>query len=102
MSYFSGVANAKTDAKYKKTSKELAQVKSDSALDNVIKASIFEKNGFILDAINSYEIALKLAPEVGTYQVMYTNFLVKHKIRYALNEENPIKDSELLKEGAKK
>ncbi len=102
VSFFSGVANAKNDAKYKKNAKELAQIKTDSALDNIIKASIFEKNGFILDAINCYETTLKLAPEVGTYQVMYVDFLVKHKIRYAINEENPVKDSELLKEGAKK
>ncbi len=93
---------ALNDAKYKQTAKELTQVKTNSALDNIIKASIFEKNGYILDAINCYETAIKLAPEVGTYQVMYVDFLVKHKIRYAINEENPVKDSELLKEGAKK
>lgn len=100
--YSVSFADAKNDAKYKQTAKELAQIKTNSALDNIIKASIFEKNGFILDAINCYETALKLAPEVGTYQVMYVDFLVKHKIRYAINEENPVKDSELLKEGAKK
>ena len=100
--YSVSFADAKTDLKYKQTAKDIAQIKTDSALDNIIKAGIFEKNKYILDAINCYETAIKLAPEVGTYQVMYVNFLVKHKIRYTINEENPIKDSELLKEGAKK
>ncbi len=100
--YSVSFADPKTDLNHKKTAKELAQIKTNSALDNIIKASIFEKNGYILDAINSYETAIKLAPEVGTYQVMYADFLVKNKIRYAINEENPVKDSELLKDGAKK
>lgn len=100
--YSVSFADRKTDKKYQKTAKEIAQITSNSALDNIIKASIFEKNGYILDAISCYETALKLAPEVGTYQVMYVDFLAKHKIRYAVNEENPIKDSELLKEGANK
>ncbi len=101
-SYVVRLSNAKNDPQYQKVVKEIAQIKTNSALDNVLKASIFEKNGYVLDAIGCYETALQLAPEVGTYQVMYNDFLVKNKIRYAINEENPVKESELLKEGAKK
>lgn len=46
-----------------------------SAIDNMVLATYFEDHDLVLDAIASYEKALKLEPGVEGYQQAYNNFL---------------------------
>jgi len=51
---------------------ELAE---ETAINNIIMASFYEQNSLFLDAINSYEEAIKIAPDVNAYKMAYKNFL---------------------------
>ena len=61
-------------------SKDLSTMKigsDNSGISKVAQAFFYEQNGLYLDALNSYQEALEMEPEVQDYRDMYRNFLVK-------------------------
>ena len=58
--------------------KEFAQ---ESSLKEIVKASFFEQNKLIIDAMVAYEKAIKLSPDVPTYKEYYEEFLLRNKLK---------------------
>jgi hypothetical protein len=58
--------------------KKLAEFKEETSLNKLIQASFFEENKLLLDAMKSYEEAIKLQPEVADYKIAYQKFLERH------------------------
>ncbi len=56
----------------------LGQVREQTALNKFILAGFYEENHLFIDAIAAYEEAIKLAPDVPTYQEAYDEFLLRH------------------------
>lgn len=56
----------------------LGQVREQTALNKFILAGFYEENHLFIDAIAAYEDAIKLAPDVPTYQEAYDDFLLRH------------------------
>ena len=54
----------------------------ETAINNIIMASFYEQNSLFLDAINSYEEAIKIAPGVNAYKIAYKNFLDRLGLGY--------------------
>ena len=52
-----------------------SELTEETAINNIIMASFYEQNSLFLDAINSYEEAIKIAPDVNAYKMAYKNFL---------------------------
>jgi cytochrome c-type biogenesis protein CcmH/NrfG len=44
-------------------------------------AGFYEENKLFIDAITAYEQAIKLAPDVPTYQEAYEEFLLRNKLK---------------------
>ncbi len=57
-----------------------AQLGEENALNKVILASFYEDNKLYLEAMQNYEAAIKLEPEVEDYKVAYGQFLERAKI----------------------
>ena len=57
------------------------EVKDETALNSLILAGFFEKNKLYIDAIAAYEEAIRLAPDVPTYQDSYSAFLDRNGLR---------------------
>lgn len=55
----------------------MMQVNQSTALGDMILAGFYEQHNLLLDAMTSYEDAIKLAPDVTTYQEDYDDFLVR-------------------------
>lgn len=53
-------------------------VGGESSLNNLILAEFYEENKLILDAITSYENAIKLSPEIEYFQKVYAEFLIRN------------------------
>ena len=51
----------------------------ESALNHIILASFYESNNLMADALNSYEAAVELSPEVDDIQAVYENFLNRNQ-----------------------
>jgi len=58
-----------------------AEVKDQTALDYLILAGFYEENKLLIDAITSYEKAIKLAPDVPSYKEAYEEFLLRNKMK---------------------
>jgi len=52
-----------------------------SSLNNLILAEFYEENGFMLDAITSYEEALLLSPDVEYFREVYDEFLIRNELK---------------------
>ncbi len=64
--------------------KQLAELKAqlgeENALNKIILASFYEDNKLYLEALQNYEAAVKLEPEVDDYKVAYGQFLERAEI----------------------
>lgn len=59
----------------------MGEVAEQTALNKLILAGFYEENNLLIDAIVAYEEAIKLAPDVTTYQEAYDEFLVRHSLK---------------------
>jgi hypothetical protein len=59
----------------------LGDVQEPTALNKFILAGFYEENNLFIDAISSYEEAIKLAPDVTAYKEAYDDFLIRHGIK---------------------
>ncbi|MDZ7649625.1 MAG: hypothetical protein U5K54_22050 [Cytophagales bacterium] len=50
-------------------------------LNKLVLAGFFEQNKLLIDAITSYEQAMKLAPDDATYSDYYEEFLLRNKLK---------------------
>ncbi len=57
-----------------------AYVGGVSSINSVILAEFYEENKLMLDAITSYENAIKLSPDVTYFQEAYDEFLIRNKL----------------------
>lgn len=57
-----------------------AELKEETALNKLVLASFYEENGLILEALASYEAAMKLEPEVEDYKIAYGKFLERRQL----------------------
>lgn len=64
-----------------KLQKEIGDLKtelgSESALNKIVLASFYEEHKLFLDAMESYEQAIKQQPDVEDYKVVYGQFLLR-------------------------
>lgn len=71
--------------------KQLAELKTqlgeENALNKVILASFYEDNKLYLEALQNYEAAVKLEPEVDDYKVAYGQFLERADIAKSVEEK---------------
>ncbi|HPM30603.1 MAG TPA: hypothetical protein PLJ60_09735 [Chryseolinea sp.] len=56
----------------------IGEVSEQTALNKYLLASFYENNNLFIDAIASYEDAIKLAPDVTFYREAYDEFLLRH------------------------
>jgi hypothetical protein len=69
-----------------KIRKELNEIGGDitggeSALNKFIMAGFYEEKKLFIDAITSYEQAIKMAPDVPSYKEAYDEFLLRNKLK---------------------
>ena len=58
--------------------KELqANLGEQSSINNLILAEFYEENNLLLDALTSYEYAIKMSPDVEYYKEAYDEFLLR-------------------------
>jgi hypothetical protein len=70
--------------KIKKALAEInGEVKEENALNELILAGFYEENKLFIDAITSYEKAIKMAPDVPSYKEAYEEFLLRNKMKSA-------------------
>jgi hypothetical protein len=66
-------------SKEQKVASELTAIKKenpeDNALNRMVLAAFYEDNGLILNAMEQYQEAMKLEPEVEDYRLAYAQFL---------------------------
>jgi len=55
-----------------------ANIGDESSINNLILAEFYENNGLLLDALSSYEGAVKLSPDVEYFQEVYDEFLIRN------------------------
>ena len=58
----------------------MTDVNQESALNKYILAGFYEENNLLVDAMTSYEEAIKLAPEVESYKEAYMEFLLRNRL----------------------
>ncbi len=56
-------------------------VKDESAFNKFIQAGFYEQNGLLIDALTSYEDAIRLAPDVEDFKVAKEEFLIRNKLK---------------------
>jgi cytochrome c-type biogenesis protein CcmH/NrfG len=65
--------------------KSLAEMSGDvgekTALSQLILAGFYEENNLLIDAISAYKEAIKLAPDVPSFQESYDEFLLRHNMK---------------------
>ena len=75
------------EAKSAELSKEVAELKKDlpqqSALNKVVLATFYEQNKLMLNAMENYEEATVMEPEVEDYKALYGKFLQSNNIASA-------------------
>ena len=59
----------------------MSGVGEETALNKYILAGFYEENNLLVDALTSYEEAIKLAPEVETYKEAYEEFLLRNGLK---------------------
>jgi Tfp pilus assembly protein PilF len=52
-----------------------------TALNHYLMAGFYEENKLLVDAISSYEEAIKLAPDVEMFKESYQEFLIRNGIK---------------------
>jgi len=57
-----------------------SEVSEPTALNKLILAGFYEENRLLIDAITAYEEAIKLAPDVPSYQEAFDEFLLRNNI----------------------
>ncbi len=62
---------------YTEISGEMAE---ESALNKFIQAGFYEQNGLLIDALTSYEDAIRLAPDIDSYKEARDEFLYRNKL----------------------
>jgi hypothetical protein len=68
----------------KKLYTEIAgELKEQTALDKFIQAGFYEQNGLLIDALTSYEDAIKMAPDIDSYREARDEFLYRNKLASA-------------------
>lgn len=66
----------------KKSLDEIIKTVSEpTALNNLILAGFYEENNLIIDAISAYEEAIKLAPDVPSYEEAYNEFMLRNGLK---------------------
>jgi hypothetical protein len=74
-----------TPAEKEKVKKDYSEIVADveepTALNNYLLAGFYEQNNLFIDAIASYEAAIKMAPEVETYKEAYEDFLLRNGLK---------------------
>ena len=89
----------KEDALYKSVTRDLKEIgEATTALYKLTQARVFEEHKLLQDAIRCYEQAIAMQPEVTTFRIIYDEFLVRNRIRYA---ENPDFKEDIMKDEAK-
>ena len=58
----------------------------ESSINDLILAEFYEENGLILDALTSYEDAVKLSPDVEYFQEAYDEFLIRNGLKSPTEE----------------
>lgn len=58
----------------------MSEVDQATALNKYILAGFYEENNLLVDALTSYEEAIKLAPEVESYREAYVEFLLRNRL----------------------
>lgn len=70
-----------SEGKLQALNSEVANIQADgseeSPLTHLVLAGFFEENQLYLDALTSYEMAIKLAPDVDSFRLLYEDFLVR-------------------------
>ncbi len=56
------------------------ELKDETAFDKFIQAGFYEQNGLLIDALTSYEDAIKLAPDVTDFKLGRDEFLYRNKL----------------------
>ena len=54
-----------------------ANLGEESSINNLILAEFYEENNLLLDALTSYEYAIKMSPDVEYYKEAYEEFLLR-------------------------
>lgn len=57
------------------------ELSEQTALNKLIMAGFYEENDLLIDAMVSYEEAIRLAPDVPTYKEVYEEFQLRHGLR---------------------
>ena len=57
------------------------QLSEETPLNKLILAGFYEENQLLIDAICSYQQAIKLAPDVPTFKESYDEFLVRNNLK---------------------
>jgi hypothetical protein len=50
-------------------------------MNKLILARFYEEHNLLIDAITSYEEAIKMAPDVPTFQEEYDYFMTRHGLK---------------------
>ena len=56
------------------------EVTEESALNRFIQAGFYEQNGLLIDALTSYEDAIRMAPDIDSYKEARDEFLYRNKL----------------------
>ncbi|GAL86946.1 hypothetical protein MYP_4176 [Sporocytophaga myxococcoides] len=68
-------------AKVSKEADELkANLNEETALNKIILATFYEDQNLLLNALECYETALKLSPDIEEYKIAYGKFLNRNKL----------------------
>ncbi|HNV31083.1 MAG TPA: hypothetical protein PKJ83_18180 [Cyclobacteriaceae bacterium] len=59
----------------------MKELKDETAFNKLFLAGFYEQNKLLIDAITSYEQAMKLAPDDPTYKDYYEEFLLRNKLK---------------------
>jgi hypothetical protein len=59
----------------------MADLQDQTAMNKYLLAAFYEQNNLIIDAISSYEEAIKLAPDVTSFKEAYDEFLLRQGIK---------------------
>jgi hypothetical protein len=99
---------------YERVKKAIAELQDNTALSKIVEAGIFEQEGFLLDALTSYEKAIAMEPSVDAFKVAYEDFLIRNRMKLYKDKDeygkptlrpyqiNPdVKDEDLMKPEAK-
>lgn len=78
--FLEGGKKAKFEAAYKAFKEEQANSDNPEDIKKLDEATFYEQQGFLLDALKSYQDLVKLDPENEAYEIVYNQFLVRHQI----------------------